>query len=378
MSNHNSIKTKHGEITLPAFMPDATYGAIRNLSFEDVKETGILELVTTTLHLEQKLGSSYVKKMGGVHKFFGWDRPILTDSGGWQVFSLINSNRGNRKNRITKLGCSFVDPQSGKYNLLTPESSISIQLNLGADIITVLDDPIIGDASLAARKESVEITTDWAKRSKNQFEKLTKNVASNTTKPLIGCVIQGADDFENRKISAEQLLELDLDLYNFGGIPLYSDVTWRENSPKGFYREMLAYVSELIPNTKLKYAMGIGQPDDIAFCVEHGWDLFDTVLPTRNARHGFLYVSEGQGDETRGYKSKKTGKEYFYDVMHLRSERYKYDERPIDENVKTGPSANVSRAYLRHLVRIKEPAGFRLATIHNLKFYADWMEMLRI
>jgi queuine tRNA-ribosyltransferase len=408
----NSIKTKHGEIKLPAFMPDATYGAIRNLSFEDVKKSGIDEIVTTTLHLEQKLGSKYVKDFGGLHKFLGWDKPILTDSGGWQVFSLINSNKANKQNKITKLGCSFIDPASGKYNLLTPESSISIQYNLGADIMTVLDDPIIGDASLSARKESVEITTDWARRSKEQFMKLyeltdesfvssginyvEENVMSNglrvtgtqtpgtqnskpetVVRPLLGAVIQGADDFEMRKISAEQLLELDFDLYNFGGIPLYSDVTWRKESPKGFYREMLDYVGSLIPDHKIKYAMGIGQPDDIAFCVEHGWHLFDTVLPTRNARHGYLYVSQGKGDVHKNYKSQITNYNYSYDVLHLKSERYKMDDSPVDENCNCECCKTVSRAYLRHLIRIGEPAGLRLATIHNLRFYAKWMETLR-
>jgi queuine tRNA-ribosyltransferase len=417
----NSIKTKHGEIKLPAFMPDATYGAIRNLSFEDVKKSGIDEIVTTTLHLEQKLGSKYVKDFGGLHKFLGWDKPILTDSGGWQVFSLINSNKANKQNKITKLGCSFIDPASGKYNLLTPESSISIQYNLGADIMTVLDDPIIGDASLNARKESVDLTTNWARRSKEQFMKLfdltnesfSKYRTLNTeyfeqktesrkpktersrqarpdtsnefesrstnheTRPLLGAVIQGADDFEMRRMSAEQLLELDFDLYNFGGIPLYSDITWKKESPQGFYREMLDYVGSLIPNTKIKYAMGIGQPDDIAFCVEHGWHLFDTVLPTRNARHGYLYVSQGKGDVHKNYKSQITNYNYSYDVLHLKSERYKMDDSPVDENCNCECCKTVSRAYLRHLIRIGEPAGLRLATIHNLRFYAKWMETLR-
>lgn len=385
----SSIQTNHGDIQLPAFLPDATYGSIRTASFKDVSKAGINEIVSTTLHLEQKIGSQYIKKMGGLHKFINWDRPILTDSGGWQVFSLINSNKGNKQNKITELGCSFIDPTNGDYSLLTPEGSIVIQSNLGADIMTVLDDPIIGDASLSARKESVDLTTKWAIRSKKKFEEIYNNEGEVTLprlqarKPLLGAVIQGADDKEMRKQSAEQLLELDFDLYNFGGIPMYSDVSWKKDFPTGFYREMLAYVSELIPDSKYKYAMGVGQPEDIAFCVDAGWDLFDTVLPTRNARHGYLYVGQGQGDETKSYTRRRghvtlpTKKVIAYDIMHLKSERYKFDESPVDENCDCECCATVSRAYLRHLIRIKEPAGQRLATIHNLRFYARWMEKLR-
>lgn len=409
---NKEIQTKHGTINLPAFMPDATYGSIKTASFGDVQKAGIEQVVTTTLHLEQKIGSQYIKKMGGIHKFFGWDRPILTDSGGWQVFSLINAKKnpsgfatsplnkreevrrrrtGGVGNFITDLGCTFIDPDTGNSALLTPESSITIQYNLGADIMTALDNPIVGDASLHDRKESVRITTDWARRSKKRFQEL--HVGDETfhrlheAPPLLGAVIQGADDFKLRKQSAEELLELDFDLYNFGGIPMMREVTWKNDHPTGFYKEMLHYVSELIPNDKIKYAMGVGQPEDIAACIEYGWQLFDTVLPTRNARHGYLYVSEGQGDKTKEYKPSLPSPlnkdevvelvRLAYDVVHLRSERYKYDEGPVDENCDCECCTTVSRAYLRHLIRIKEPAGQRLATIHNLRFYSKWMKSLR-
>jgi queuine tRNA-ribosyltransferase len=404
----NSIQTKHGAISLPAFMPDATYGSIKAISFNDAKKAGVDQIVTTTLHIEQKIGSVYIKNIGGVHKFFGWDRPILSDSGGWQVFSLINSARTNqnkeeriknkvsksesgkkkgkrKENFITELGCSFYDEETGAYSLLTPESSMTIQMNLGADIVTVLDDPILANASLSERKESVRLNTLWAKRSKKHFLKILgidqlsdlKNYTE-TSRPLIGCVIQGADDFDLRKQSANELLEIDFDLFNFGGVPLKDKTTWREDGKEGFYHEMLHYVSELIPNNKIKYAMGVGQPEDIAYCVSVGWNLFDTVLPTRNARHGYLYVSEGQGDKTKRAKTKKLkNSNMAYDVMHIRTERYKFDEKPVDENCDCECCRSVSRSYLRHLIRIGEASGLRLATIHNLEFYSRWMEMLR-
>lgn len=402
------IQTNHGSIKLPAFMPDATYGSIRSTSFPDIQKAGINEIVTTTLHIEQKIGSEYVKKLGGIHTFFNWDRPILTDSGGWQVFSLINKQGASSKNKVTKVGCTFVDPDSGKTSLLTPESSIQIQLNLGADILTVLDNPIDPTISLVERKKALEINTNWAKRAKQSFAQGAvptgrqegegeKSFAQEKNKnkeqeqegrqntpsqsPILGAVIQGGDDFDLRKQSAEELIEIGFDIYNFGGIPLYSEISWKYDYPQGLYREMLQYVRELIPQDAISYAMGIGQPDDIAYCVDIGWDLFDTVLPTRNARHGYLYVSEGQGDQTKEYKSEIQNstlpkKRYAYDVMHLRSERYKDDMNPVDDVCDCECCSTVSRAYLRHLIRIKEPAGFRLATIHNLRFYSKWMESL--
>lgn len=387
------IKTKHGDILLPAFMPDATYGSIKAASFEDVKKSGVNEIVTTTLHIEQKFGSQNIKDFGGIHKFFGWDKPILTDSGGWQVFSLINKNINQKvkrlkagkkrlsQNKISELGCSFIDPDTGNQSLLTPESSQTIQFNLGSDIVTVLDNPILGNATYKERKECVDINTKWAKRSLSEFLKLhkLKNLKDSQDRPLIGCVIQGGNDTELRKQSAEELLELDFDIYNFGGMPLHTPETWKTESKEGFFHEMLEYVSNLIPNEKLKYAMGVGQPEDIAFCVEVGWDLFDTVLPTRNARHGYLYVSEGQGEVTRSYspQSSKSGNKLSYDILHIKNERYKLSDEPIDKNCNCETCKTVSRAYLRHLLKIGEASGYRLATIHNLHFYAKWMELIR-
>jgi queuine tRNA-ribosyltransferase len=370
------IVTNHGIINTPSFMPDATYGSIRSVSFKDVENAGIREIVTTTLHIEQRLGSLFVKNYGGIHKFFGWDRPILTDSGGWQVFSMINSPRAHGKNKISNVGCSFVDTRNGNVSLLTPENSIQIQINLGADILTVLDIPIDPNISLNERKHSTKLNSIWAKRAKEYF------LENKLQGQLLGAVIQGGDDFELRKQSASDLIEMDFDLYNFGGIPLYSEISWKYDYPQGLYREMLHYVRDLIPKDKIAYAMGVGMPDDIAFCVDIGWDLFDTVIPTRNARHGYLFVSEGQGDVNKTYKStiansRLKNMKLSYDVLHLKNSRYEYDEKNVDPNCECVCCQSVSRAYLRHLIRIKEPAGFRLATIHNLHFYAKWVNNLK-
>lgn len=367
MKNKDKITTKKGDIVLPAFLPDATYGTVKSVSFQDVKNAGISEIVTTTLHIEEKIGSQYIKKIGGIHKFMGWDRPILTDSGGWQVFSLINS-KPNSQNFATEVGCSFINSDTGEQTLLTPENSIQIQANLNPEIVTVLDFPILGDASLDDRTRSVERNTRWAKRAKDEYSKIFQD---SENRPLLGCVIQGANDFKLRKRSAEELLELGFDVYNFGGLPLHTKETWKKFSKTGFFHEMLEFVSELIPSDKYKYAMGVGQPTDIAYCVSIGWDLFDTVLPTRNARHGYLYVSEGEGEDTKSFKKLS------HDILRIKNNKYKFDEKPVDSTCDCECCKTVSRMYLRHLLRMNEPSGFRLATIHNLRFYSKWMEKIR-
>ena len=242
-----AIQTKHGIIQTPAFMPDATYGAIRAISFEDAKKAGVEQIVTTTLHIENKLGSEYIQKLGGVHKFFNWDRPILTDSGGFQVFSLIHAAQGKGKqkelaNKITSAGCSFTDPDTGKTKFLSPEISQIIQFNLGADIVTALDEPTQQDAPLSILKKGIARNTLWAQRSKEKFLELhglTEEDFNNpkVERPLIGAVIQGGNNFKLREESAKQLIEIGFDVYNFGGVPLHDKLSWRNNAEKGFYYE---------------------------------------------------------------------------------------------------------------------------------------------
>lgn len=383
-----SILTPHGAITTPSFMPDATYGTVKGLSFNDLKAVGVNEFVTTTLHLENKLDSKYISEYGGLHKFLNWDRPILTDSGGFQVFSLIY-RRPNKQNRISDAGCSFVDPNSGEYSLLTPEISQMIQHNLGSDIRVVLDEPVLHEGSYAQAEAAVKRTTEWAKRSKQKFLELLQideNEFSRTSvgsgsglgsgkefskpqpnpRPLLTAVIQGGNFFELRKRSAEELQEIGFDIYGFGGLPLHNSKRWNLEHPTGFHHELLDLVSGLVVD-KPKYGLGIGTPDDIIYCSNLGWDLFDTVLPTRNARHGYLFVSPGQGDVQQKN----------FDVMHIKTERYKFDESPVDAECDCECCRTISRAYLRHLLRLEDGAGFRLASIHNLRFYSRTMESLQ-
>lgn len=364
------LKTKHGNIKLPAFLPDATYGSIKTLSFKDLIGSGISEFVTTTLHIEQKIGSEYIQNFGGLHKFLSWDRPILTDSGGFQVFSLLR-RKGNNANKISDLGVSFKDYNTNNFNLLTPEISQIIQHRLDSDIRVVLDEPTIHDGPISQAEKAVERTTAWAKRSKQKFLELNKLSEKdfddpNISRSLLVGVIQGGNNFELRKRSAEELKEIGFDMYGFGGIPLHNTYSWKLDAPKGFYHELLDFVSTLVID-KPKYGLGIGTPSDLIYCIDKGWDIFDTVLPTRNARHGYLYVSRGEGDAE--YQN--------YDVLHIKRKEYESSDEPVDKNCTCECCQTVSRAYLRYLIRQKEPSGQRLATIHNLSHYSALIHSYR-
>lgn len=365
-----TIDTSHGVLKFPIFMPDATYGTISNMSFGDLENTGIKALVTNTLHLEQKIGSEKIAKLGGFHKFTGWNKPVLTDSGGFQVFSLI-SRRPNIKNKITDAGCSFVDYESGQYKFLSPETSQQIQNNIGSNIRVVLDEPVLENASLTNIKKSVERTTEWAKRSKKMFlelNNLSKDDFNNpkVMRPLLTAVVQGGSNFEYRKISLEALVEVGFDIYGLGGLPIQLKRTWDYSHEGGFYKELLHFLAESMPKNKLRYALGVGTPDNLKFAISVGWDLFDTVLPTRNARHGYIYVDKNLGDQVYGD----------YSVIHLSNSRYEFDENPLDSNCDCHTCKTTSRAYLRYLLKIGEGSGYRLASIHNLHFYSKFMEKL--
>lgn len=358
------LRTTHGTLNLPAFMPDATYGSIKGLDWSDLHSTNTSAVVTTTLHLEQKLGSKYVESLGGLHQLWNWPHPIITDSGGFQVFSLIHANK-NKANVITEAGCSFVDYRDGSYHFLSPESSQQIQHNLGSDIRVVLDEPTPIEVTTNSEVEAVARTTRWAKRSKVEFMRLNNLTDADMknkdlVRPLITAVIQGGNNFELRKQSIDELLEIGFDIYGFGGAPLLKKTTWKDDHLGGsFYRELLTFVAENLPKELPKYALGVGTPDDIIYCIKAGWHLFDTVLPTRNARHGLLYTPVGVGD-----------KDYLhYSTLHIKSERYSKDQTPVDPTCDCLCCKTTSRAYLRYLLRIGEASGQRLASIHNLAFY---------
>lgn len=366
------ISTFHGDLKFPAFLPDATYGTISNLSYADLEKTGIKGIVTNTLHLEQKIGSEKLKKYGGFHKFVNWSNPVLTDSGGFQVFSLIYRNQDN-SNKITDAGCSFKDYTNGNYLFLSPENSQQIQANIGSDIRVVLDEPLFGNSDLKSIKRSVDRTTIWARRAKMQFLEINNLSESDFNnpkikRPLLVSVIQGANNFEQRKRSLQELVEIGFDVYGLGGLPIQTQRTWDYSHQGGFYKELLHFLAEIIPQDKLRYALGVGNPDNLKYASSVGWDIFDTVLPTRNARHGYIYVSVDQGDEQ--FEN--------YSVLHLKNSKYEFDRKPLDEKCKCLTCRTTSREYLRYLLRIREGSGYRLATIHNLHFFSKFMDNLQL
>jgi queuine tRNA-ribosyltransferase len=339
-----TIRTAHGDIATPAFMPDATRGAIQTVSSTQTRTAGIDEIVANTLHIYLRPGPDVVRQMGGLHRFMHWDRPILTDGGGFQIYSLIH--RSNLKGKVSEAGMHFQSPLDGSMHLLTPEKSQEVQFDLGADIKMAFDDCIHAEVDARRNAESVRLTTLWSARARRRFDELTaeRGQASHTY-----AIVQGGNDPSLRKRSFEELAEIGFDGYAYGG--------WPVDGEGRFLEEIIGYTADLMPDDKPKYAMGVGTPTDILRSVALGYDLFDCVLPTRNARHGYLYTSAG--------------------VVRLKSADHKLDERPIDPACACSTCRDYSRGYLRHLFNVGEQLVQSLCTVHNLHFYADWMRQIR-
>ncbi len=329
------ITTLHGEINTPAFAPDATYGVIKHLSSNDLNTIGLSIVLGNSYHLSLRPGVELIKDQNGLHNFMKWDKPMITDSGGYQVFSLVHAKK---MGKVLEHGVEFRDHITGSKHLITPTTAIQNQLALGSDILVVLDYPVFPNTRSEDNEYSVARTTQWAKESKQAF----LNDPRSKGKILIA-VIQGANDLDLRKRSYEELAEIGFDGYAFGGHP--------END------KIAAYTANIIPDEKLKYMMGAGPPDDIKKFANMGWDLFDCVVPTRNARHGLLYTSQGN--------------------LRIDNSQFQTDHTPIDEVCDCELCITYSRSYLYHLFKVKEPLAARLATIHNLTFYMKLMEEIK-
>ncbi|MDD3486983.1 MAG: tRNA guanosine(34) transglycosylase Tgt [Candidatus Moranbacteria bacterium] len=375
------LKTMHGVIDTPFFMPIATKGAVKNLSPKELQDLGAQIILGNTYHLWLRPGHDLVKKSGGLQKFMDWDGPMLTDSGGYQVFSLANwkaekkrDNRGRVK--LTEKGAEFRDPLDGKKYFMTPEKSIEIQLALGSDIIMVFDECPPYPCSREYAKRSLERTARWAERCKKYFDKKISNSKleslkigsklkignSKLNRPLLFGIVQGSVYKDLRQESARQLVNLGFDGYAIGGVAV--------GEPREKMKKILEWVLPLLPEDKPRYLMGLGRPEEIAFAVENGIDMFDCVIPTRNARHGSLFV-------WKYAKIKPSSKNNFYKTINITNEKYKKDFKPLDKNCGCYACQNFSRAYLRHLFSVGEPLAGRLASIHNLNFYLKLMEKLR-
>lgn len=354
------LKTGHGTIQTPCFMPIATSGSIKSLDSVEAEKIGAEIILGNTYHLFLRPGDKLIKKLGDLHGFMNWSRPILTDSGGYQVFSL------SKMRKITEEGVKFQSHLDGSHHMLTPERSIEIQLNLGSDIIMVLDECAPYPATKEYIKGSLEMTSRWAKRGMDHFNKRQKKEAGDKkNRPLLFCIVQGGTYKDLRKESAGQLLELDFDGYAIGGVSV--------GEPSEKMSDVVDWTAPLLPRKKPRYLMGVGKPEEIVSSVARGIDMFDCVIPSRNARHGTLYKFKMKNKKIKISKRP----EEFYEIFRITNKKFKADKGPIDKNCGCFTCRNYSRAYLRHLFISGELLGFRLATIHNIFFYLELMKKIR-
>ncbi len=352
-----NLKLENVTLKLPLYLPDATRGVVKGIDAVDSEDAGIEAVVVNTYHLRTTPGIDALNKFDGVKNFMGFNGVVVSDSGGWQVFSLIHRNGG--KGQITDEGVIF------SKEIFTPEKSIQTQFAVGSDIMICLDDFTSPNASSDRVKESVKRTILWAKKSKEEYTRiLNERSVTNSERPLLLAVIQGGLDKNARKYCSEKLIEIGFDGYGFGGYVI--------NEKGELDLEISKYIADLIPNDKIKFALGVGTPYQIAMCRQMGWDIFDCTLPSRDARHRRLY--------TFTYKPKKLDdllRKEAYEYIYINKNMYACDNGPIEKNCNCYACKNYSRAYLHHLFKIHDTLAFRLATIHNLRHYSRLVEYLR-
>lgn len=349
------IHTAHGDVETPVFMPVGTQATVKALDADDVRDIDAEIILANTYHLHLRPGEDVVKKLGGVHAFQNWDRAVLTDSGGFQVFSLAKGEAGDHSGlvNIDEDGVTFRSHLDGSSHRFTPEEAIRIQQKLGADIIMAFDQCTTDSAGKDEARKAMERTHRWATRCITAFK--DKSVAPPWTQQLFG-IVQGGNNRELRRESAETIAGMDFDGFAIGG----ESVGYNMERTK----EILDWLEDLLPEEKARYTMGVGlSPEDLFDVVERGIDMFDCVSPTRVARNGALFM------RTAGRKKKFR--------IEIGNKQFVEDAGPIDSECGCSTCKKYSRAYLRHLYIAKEIAFFRLATIHNLYFLLELMRQMR-
>jgi queuine tRNA-ribosyltransferase len=328
------IETGHGAFSTPAFFPVGTQGTVKSLTPEDLLEIGVEAILGNTYHLYLRPGHEIIGRLGGLHRFMHWERPILTDSGGYQVFSLGDLRK------ISEEGAMFRSHLDGALHFLTPEKTVEIQRSLGSDMAMVLDECVTYPSPYEYVKTSTSLTTRWARRCLE---------ARRETDPALFAIVQGGMYRDLREESARSLTEMGFHGYAIGGLSV--------GEPKTVMMEVLEWTAPMLPEETPRYLMGVGTPEDILNAVWLGIDLFDCVLPTRNARNGTLFTSSGK--------------------LSVKQAQYVEDDRPVDESCRCYTCRHYSRAYLRHLYLANEILSSRLNTIHNLFFYMSFMQKIR-
>jgi queuine tRNA-ribosyltransferase len=333
------LKTAHGEVNTPIFMPVGTQGSVKTLSNDELDDCSVEIILGNAYHLYLRPGLDIIKKAGGLHKFMAWNKPILTDSGGYQVFSLAVLRK------ITEEGVEFSSHIDGSKHFITPEKVIEIQQILGSDIMMTFDECVHYPAAKDYVEQSLELTTKWARRAKkhfvNQLEPANRLTGKQTNRQLLFGIAQGSTYLDLRKKAAEDLLEIGFDGYAIGGVSV--------GEPQYLINEIASYTAELLPDEKPKYLMGLGTPPDMLEAISEGIDMFDCVVPTRNGRNGQAFTWHGE--------------------LQLRNAEYKEDFTPIDKECGCFTCKNHSRSYIRHLFNTEELLGLRLVSLHNIHFY---------
>ncbi|WP_421831510.1 tRNA guanosine(34) transglycosylase Tgt [Limnobacter sp.] len=335
-ARRGEITTAHGVIQTPIFMPVGTYGTVKGMTPRDLTEIQAQIILGNTFHLWMRPGLDIMEKFGGLHQFMGWNGPILTDSGGFQVFSL------GAMRKIKEEGVHFRSPVNGDKLFLTPEESMRIQTVLNSDIVMIFDECTPYPATHTEARLSMEMSMRWARRSRDSFDELGNNNG------LFG-IVQGGMYEDLRDISLQGLEEIGFDGYAIGGLSV--------GEPKDDMQRILAHTAPKLPQHKPRYLMGVGTPEDLVSAVGQGIDMFDCVMPTRNARNGWLFTRTGD--------------------IRIRNAKFRNDESPLDATCSCYTCKNFSRAYLHHLDRSKEILGAQLNTMHNLHYYLELMREMR-
>ncbi len=395
--NKNGIRigeliTPHGIIHTPFFMPVGTAGSVKGISTSELNQLGAEIILCNTYHLYLRPGEKLIKNFGGLHQFINWDKPILTDSGGYQVFSLAKNNlkfkisnlksisndqflnlkKTNKPMSLVKLtddGVEFKSHLDGGKHLFTPEKVIQIQLDLGVDILMPLDVCPSGKASYEEVKKATELTINWAKRAKKYFDESIKKMPLKSRPQLHG-IVQGGLYEDLRKHCTEELVKLDFDGYSIGGLAV-------DYETRNMW-EIVKLMGEILPENKQRYLMGVGTPDDIIKATKLGIDMFDCVLPTRLGRHGSVYQHKIQSSKIKPQNiGSCPAAESCFEVKNLVNAKFKDDQNVIESNCQCPACAGgYSRAYISHLIRSGEILGIRLTTLHNLYIYLELMRQL--
>ena len=341
------LSTAHGDIETPAFMPVGTQGAVKGVTHRDLEASGAQILLSNTYHLYLRPGDDLIARRGGLHRFIGWTKPILTDSGGYQVFSLAD------RRTINEEGARFRSHLDGSEHLLTPEKATDIQSQLGSDIAMVFDECLALPADAAAVRASMERTLRWACRARDRFLALRDGlvpgvISTNPGQAQFG-IVQGGVQPDLREESAKHTVDVGFDGYAIGGLSV--------GEPPDVMYDIVSRTTACLPGDRPRYLMGVGTPEDIVEAVARGVDMFDCVLPTRNARNGQLFTSQGR--------------------INIKNAPYAEDDGPIDPSCACYTCRTFSRAYLRHLYAANEINAATLNTLHNLHFYLDTLRRIR-